>query len=162
MAVYSHPSLNEPASYLSSKAKPSSQDLDSGYQSADVDETSRSSKLRDTESFLEKYVKSLPVDNQRQQLRVSQGTTVLLTGSTGSLGSYLLNELSNDPNAQQIICLSRTSSAVEKHRNSGPKRGLGPFDSERVEFYKASIADPQLGLENEVYEQLKNTYTHYS
>ena len=158
--VYSHPSLNELSEHLSKKAKSAPQDLDSGYQSADSDETGRSSKLRDMESLLDKYVQSLPVENQRQQLPVTQGTTVLLTGSTGSLGSYLLDELSNDPNVQHIICLDRTSSAAERHRETGPERGLTPLDPERVEFLKANLAHPQLGLEHEVYERLKNTVTH--
>ncbi|KAF7505348.1 hypothetical protein GJ744_001051 [Endocarpon pusillum] len=112
------------------------------------------------ESLLDRYVQSLPVDNQHQQLPVTQGSTVLLTGSTGSLGSYLLDELSNDPNVQHIICLDRTSSAAEKHRDTGLKRGLTSLDPERVEFLKANLADPQLGLENEVYERLKNTVTY--
>ena len=158
--VYSHPSLNELSDHLSKTAKGAPQDLDSGYQTADSDETCGSSKLREMESLLDKYVQSLPVDKQRQRLPVTQGTSVLLTGSTGSLGSYLLNELSNDPNVQHIICLDRSSSAAEKHRETGPKRGLTPIDPERVEFLKADLADPQLGVENEVYERLKNTVTH--
>ncbi|KAI9700612.1 MAG: hypothetical protein M1836_001979 [Candelina mexicana] len=158
--VYSHPSLNELSDHLSKKAKSTPQDLDSGYQSANSEETGRSSKLRDMESLLDKYVQKLPVNNQRQTLPVTQGTTVLLTGSTGSLGSYLLNELSNDPNVEHIICLDRTSSAAEKHRETGPKRGLTPLNPERVEFLKANLADPELGLGNEVYERLKKFVTH--
>lgn len=158
--VYSHPSLNELSDHLSKKAKSAPQGLNSGYQSADSDETGRRFKLRDMESLLDKYVQTLPVDNQRRQLPVTQGTTVLLTGSTGSLGSYLLNELSNDSKVQHIICLDRTSSAAERHRETAPKRGLTPLDPERVEFFKANLADPQLGLENEVYERLMNTVTH--
>ena len=158
--VYSHPSLNELSDHLWKKAKSVPQDLNTGNQSAASDETGRSSKLRDMESLLDKYVQSLPVDNQRQQSPVTRGKTVLLTGSTGSLGSYLLHELSNDPNMQHIICLDRTSSAAEKHRETGPKRGLTPPDPEHVEFLKANLADPQLGLENEVYERLENTVTH--
>ena len=158
--VYSHPSLNELSDHLSKNAKAAPEDLDSGYQSADSDETDGSSKLRDMESLLDKYVQSLPVDNQRQRSPVTQGSTVLLTGSTGSLGSYLLNELSNDPSVQHIICLDRSSSAAEKHTETGPKRGLTPLDPERVEFLKADLADPQLGVENEVYERLKNIVTH--
>ena len=158
--VYSHPSLNELSDHLSQRAKTAPQELDSGYQTGDSDETGRSPKLREMESLLDKYVQSLPVDNQCQRLPVAQGTTVLLTGSTGSLGSYLLNELSNDTNVQHIICLDRTSSAADKHRETGPKRGLTPPDLERVELLKANLADPQLGVENEVYERLKNTVTH--
>ena len=158
--VYSHPSLNELSDHLSKKAVAVPQNLNSGNQSADSDETGRRSKLKDMESLLDKYVQTLPVDNQRRRLSVTHGTTVLLTGSTGSLGSYLLNELSNDSNVQHIICLDRTSSAAEKHKETGPKRGLIPIDPEHVEFLKANLADPQLGVEKEVYERLKNTVTH--
>lgn len=158
--VYAHPSLNELSDHLSKTAKAAPQDLDSGYQTADSDENGGNSKLRDMESLLDKYVQSLPIDNGRQRLPVTEGTTVLLTGSTGSLGSYLLHELSNDPNVKHIICLDRSSSAAEKHRETGPERGLAPLDPERVEFFKANLPDPQLGLENEVYERVKNTVTH--
>lgn len=158
--VYSHPSLNELSNHLSKKAKAVPQDLNSENQSAGSDETDRNSKLKAMESLLDKYVQRLPVGNQHQKLPVSKGTTVLLTGSTGSLGSYLLNQLSNDPNVQHIICLDRTSSAAEKHRETGPKRGLSPVNPEHVEFLKANLADPQLGVGNEIYERLKSTVTH--
>ena len=158
--VYSHPSLNGLSDQLLKMAKTGPQDLDSGYQTADSDETCGSSKLREMESLLDKYVQSLPVDNQRQRTPVTQGRTVLLTGSTGSLGSYLLNKLSNDTNVQHIVCLDRNSSAAEKYRDNGPQRGLSPLDPDRVEFIKANLAESQLGLKNEVYERLKNTVTH--
>ena len=158
--VYSHPSLNSLSEHLSKMAKAAPRDLDSGYQSADSDETGGGSNLGEMESLLDKYVRSLPAKNQRQRSPVMQGTTVLLTGSTGSLGSYLLHELSSDPNVRHIICLDRSSSAAEKHRETGPKRGLAPVDPKRVEFLKANLAESQLGLENEVYERLKDTVTH--
>ena len=158
--IYAHPTLNELSEHLVKMAKPAPQDTDSGYQTADSDETGGDSKLRDMESLLDKYVQSLPVDDQRQRSPVTEGTTVLLTGSTGSLGSYLLNELSNDANVQHIICLDRSATAAEKHRETGPERGLSPLDPKRVEFFKANLSDPQLGLEKEVYERLKNTVTH--
>ena len=68
--------------------------------------------------------------------------------------------MSSDPNVQHIICLNRSPSAAEKHRETGPKSGLAPLDPERVEFLKANLADPHLGLEHELYERLKRTVTH--
>lgn len=158
--VYSHPSLNELSNHLLKKAGSKIHDLNNGSQGAESDETRRSFNLKDMESLLDKYVQSLPANNQCQDLPITRGITVLLTGSTGSLGSYLLNELCNDPNVQHVICLDRASSAAEKHREMGPKRGLSPLDPERVEFLKANLANPQLGVGNEVYERLKNTVTH--
>ena len=103
--VYSHASLEGLSDQILKMSKTEPQDLDSVYQTADSDETSGNSKLREMESLLDKYAQSLPVYNQRQRTPVTPGTTVLLTGGTGSLGSYLLNKLSNDPNVQHIICL---------------------------------------------------------
>lgn len=158
--VYSHPSLNELSDFLFKQTQLAPQDVDSGYQSAESDTIDENFKLTDMESVLDKFVQTLPVEIERQELPVTQGTTVLLTGSTGSLGSYLLDELNNDPNVQHIICLDRASSAAEKHRETGPQRGLTPLDPERVEFFKANLADPQLGVGSEVYGRLSNTVTH--
>ena len=86
--------------------------------------------------------------------------TVVLTGSTGSLGSYLLEVLYHDRSVSHIICLNRSHNAAEKHSQTGPKRGLSPLNPDRVEFLKADLREPQLGLEDSVYEHLRTTVTH--
>ncbi|TAQ86889.1 hypothetical protein B7494_g4804 [Chlorociboria aeruginascens] len=162
--VYAHPSLNELSGYLYKQAGLSNEDPDSAYQSADPNELDGNPKVNYMQSLLDKFVQTLPINlpiqSHPRPSPVTEGITVLLTGSTGSLGSYLLNELNNDPNVKHIICLDRTSSAAEKHRQTGPKRGLTPLDPERVEFLKADLADHQLGLGGEEYGRLMDTATH--
>jgi hypothetical protein len=158
--VYSNPSLDELSEFLFKKANLSLRGLDSGYQSADSDDEDSRPKAEDMESHLHDYIQDLPrIENRAPSLSVSQGMTVLLTGSTGSLGSYLLNSLNNDPNVNHIICLDRTS-AAEKHKEFGPKRGLAPLGSDRVEFIKADLAHHHLGVGEELYERLAETVTH--
>ncbi|KAE8557519.1 hypothetical protein EYB25_002226 [Talaromyces marneffei] len=158
--VYSHPSLDELCEFLFKKANLTLRGLDSGYQSVDSDDEDVRPKSKDMESVLNEYVESLPrIDNRVAPVSVSQGMTVLLTGSTGSLGSYLLNSLNNDPNVEHIICLDRTS-AAEKHKELGPRRGLAPLDSDRVEFIKADLSQDHLGVEEELYNRLVGTVTH--
>ncbi|GAM40011.1 hypothetical protein TCE0_034f12025 [Talaromyces pinophilus] len=158
--IYSHPSLDELSEFLFQKATLSLRGLDSGYQSVDSDDEDIRPKAKDMNLLLHDYVQTLPkIENRVRPLPVSQGMTVLLTGSTGSLGSYLLNSLNNDPNVHHIICLDRTS-AAGKHKELGPKRGLAPLDSDRVEFVKADLSQHGLGVEEELYERLLGTVTH--
>ena len=158
--IYSHPSLDELSEFLFQKANLSLRGLDSGYQSVDSDDEDIRPKAKDMNLLLHDYVQTLPkIENRVRALPFSQGMTVLLTGSTGSLGSYLLNSLNNDPNVHHIICLDRTS-AAGKHRELGPKRGLAPPDSDRVEFVKADLSQHGLGVEKELYERFLGTVTH--
>ena len=156
--VYAHPSLHDLSSFLFKHARLANPDIDSAYQSAD--ESEGDPKLSYMESQMDKYTKSLPAVTIPRPTPVTEATTVLLTGSTGSLGSYLLNELNNDPNVAHIICVDRTSSAAEKHKKDGPKRGLTPLDPRRVEFLKGDLADPHLGFGEETYERLLSSVSH--
>ena len=158
--IYSHPSLDELAAYLYKQAglAPAAP-VDSAYQSTE-EEAGGSPKLKYLESLLDKYVQTLSPKVEPRPAPVTQGTTVLLTGSTGSLGSYLLNELNNDPNVEHIICLDRSADGAEKHKQNAPKRGLTVTDSSRVEFLKSNLAEADLGLGKETYQRLVNTVTH--
>lgn len=114
------------------------------------------------QALLSKYANSLPRSSQQHPLAPSpENMTVVLTGSTGSLGSYLLDTLYHNKNVSHIVCLNRSSKAAEKHNQTGPKRGLSSaLDPDRVTFLKADLSEPQLGLQNSVYEYLRTTVTH--
>ena len=114
------------------------------------------------QALLNKYANSLPHSSQQHPLPPSpENMTVVLTGSTGSLGSYLLDTLYHNKNVSHIFCRNRNSRAVEKHNQTGPKRGLSSaLNSDRVTFLKADLSEPQLGLQNSVYEHLRTTVTH--
>ncbi|PQE06723.1 L-aminoadipate-semialdehyde dehydrogenase protein [Rutstroemia sp. NJR-2017a BBW] len=158
--VYSNPSLNDLTDFLFKQADLAPEDPDSAYQSADPNEKQEDPKMKYMESLLDKFVQSLPIQTETRPTPVTEGTTVLLTGSTGSLGSYLLNELNNDPNVNHIICLDRSANGAEKQRESAPIRGLTTVDSKRVTFFKADLGAHQLGLNDEDYARLVNEVTH--
>lgn len=50
----------------------------------------------------------------------NKGQVVLLTGPTGSIGSYILSALLEQPDVTHIYCLNRAydSDALQKQRNS--------------------------------------------
>lgn len=86
--------------------------------------------------------------------------TVVLTGSTGSLGSYLLDALYHSRRVSRIICLDRSSNSAERHKRIGQERGLSPLNPDRVEFLKADLSKPKLGIDSAWYESLRSTVTH--
>lgn len=115
------------------------------------------------QSLLDKYVALLPTTTKATYPTLredSDNWTVLLTGSTGSLGSYILHELQNDRRIKRIVCLNRSSDAAKRHVITGRERGLSGIDSARVTFWQADLASPLLGLASETYESLRASVTH--
>ncbi|KAL8912050.1 MAG: hypothetical protein Q9171_002903 [Xanthocarpia ochracea] len=86
--------------------------------------------------------------------------TIILAGSTGSLGSHLLEALYHDSNMSNIICLNRSGNASKGHRQIGSQHGLSSIDWARVAFLKADLSKAWLGLELSVYKRLCSTVTH--
>ncbi|OJJ68589.1 hypothetical protein ASPBRDRAFT_658998 [Aspergillus brasiliensis CBS 101740] len=87
-----------------------------------------------------------------------QGRTVLLTGSTGSLGSYLISKLLESPSVDSIICLNRpsTEDGQTRQKRLMTPRGINiPENSwSRVKFMQTNISLPHLGLDESQYSQL--------
>lgn len=81
--------------------------------------------------------------------------TVILTGSSGALGSYLLEVLLNTPSASHVYCLDRASgsSSIRSQRNKTRKLA-SDYPSDRVTFLTADISQQEFGLERETYEAL--------
>ncbi|EED12746.1 NRPS-like enzyme, putative [Talaromyces stipitatus ATCC 10500] len=103
--------------------------------------------------------------------------TILLTGSTGHLGTYLLQQLLRHPQVDKIICLIRsrqvnlssTSSTVtakELHARqleANLKRGISLDKNSwnKIQFLPANNMDEEnLGLTQSEYNQVQNTVTH--
>ncbi|KZF24690.1 L-aminoadipate-semialdehyde dehydrogenase [Xylona heveae TC161] len=119
---------------------------------------SRSSKL---ESLLDRYSANLP---SRDSIPATprENIVVALTGSTGSLGSYLLDALLNSKRVQKIYCLNRSASASERQKQSNVERGLrAKWTSERVEFLLTDFSKPRFGLSQERYSQLLDETTDF-
>ncbi|KAK4186651.1 hypothetical protein QBC35DRAFT_412198 [Podospora australis] len=116
--------------------------------------------------LLGKYVQSLPrsarnSDTDQEAVRPRPSSmTVILTGSTGSLGSYILDALNRDPNVSKIICLNRSDNAEERQLAIAGQRGLTVPSPSRVDFFKADLSKAYLGLSEGVYNRLRRTVTH--
>lgn len=66
------------------------------------------------------------------------GQVIILTGSTGMLGSYLLDRMLQTANVEKIICLNRAEDGGEaKQEKAMHDRGLESNYTAKVEFYRA-------------------------
>ncbi|TVY78113.1 Non-canonical non-ribosomal peptide synthetase FUB8 [Lachnellula suecica] len=115
------------------------------------------------ESLLEEN-KAL-IDAIGSKLKPSNGTTtsssgvqkraIVLTGSTGALGSYILQFLLDTPSVSHIYCLNRSTDSKSLQIQRNKARGLPTdFPSGRVSFLTADLEKPSLGLDEKVYAEI--------
>ncbi|KAK6004847.1 hypothetical protein QM012_007626 [Aureobasidium pullulans] len=91
-------------------------------------------------------------------LTPSQATHVLLTGSTGGLGSYILNVLLANPNIT-VTCLNRAGSDGAKQKRINAQKGLN-IDLSRVSFEQVDLSKTFFGLPEDTYRSLSERATH--
>ncbi|KAJ8488654.1 hypothetical protein ONZ45_g13881 [Pleurotus djamor] len=96
------------------------------------------------------------LSNQRNAAR--KQFVVLLTGSTGSLGTYLLRDLINDTRVHHVYTHNRpsTSSLFDRHASSFRELGLDEsiLASDKLTSLEGHLIEENLGLESSLYEQL--------
>lgn len=84
--------------------------------------------------------------------------TVVLTGSTGTVGMFLLRSLLDSPDIEHVICLNRRDDggrAAQEHRFAAA--GLENRDlDQRATFLRAELSQPLLGLNKETYDDLRS------
>lgn len=146
-------------------------------QSVETKLSKEASRSREMESVLEKY-NGLVSEAQKQKLTSGSngivavngtngvnGTsmhsrTILLTGSTGALGCYLLEKLVNDPSISHIYCLNRSFDPLTLQLSQTSARGLQiSLPSPRVTLLTSDFSKPDLGLDAEVYAQIQKSAT---
>ncbi|RAL08514.1 NRPS-like enzyme [Aspergillus homomorphus CBS 101889] len=90
--------------------------------------------------------------------------TVILTGSTGQLGTYILDALLKNPSVAHIHCLNRDESAAERQHKRLAAYGLTSLTDStstqtRVSFWTTDLSKTDLGLAPHDLAQLQQTAT---
>ncbi|KAH0828784.1 acetyl-CoA synthetase-like protein [Lanmaoa asiatica] len=94
----------------------------------------------------------------------SAGTVVLLTGTTGGLGSFLLAQLLENPVVEKVYALNRPSASVsiaERQRSAFVDKAL-PFNllsSGKLVYIEADVSQDSCGLTSSIYNELRNSVT---
>ena len=113
------------------------------------------------EVMVQKYTSDLPAARSAEDHSSRSQPdkhTVVLTGSTGSLGNYILQELIASPEVATVYCLNRGPDAEDRQRRSFEARGTSP-DFTKVVFLQSDFAAHHLGLTEKVYHDLLGTAT---
>lgn len=105
-------------------------------------------------------IQQIPIpENTAALTKIARGpTNILVTGTTGTVGTHLLRALLDDSSVGHIFCLNRRddggrASQIESFTAAGfDVTQLG--DNDRVTFLKADLQAPSLGLEGPAYGDL--------
>ena len=114
-------------------------------------------RLKKMEDMLAKYSKDLPkaLASEGDAKEDEKKLTVVLTGSTGSLGSYILDALLVSDRVSKVICLNRGVHSEEKQKKSNASRDLiTDWESGKVQFLTTDLGKPRLGLSSNDYDLL--------
>ncbi|KAF5541105.1 nonribosomal peptide synthetase [Fusarium mexicanum] len=140
--IYRNPTAKGLAEYI--------QSLRSGVSEHD-EETHEINRIKEQVS---KYTKNLPPPKKGKQAPLDDDQTVIVTGTTGSLGAYMLDQLCRLENVKKIIALNRSDDGgVSRQPSINEFRGL-TTDFSKVEFLHADLSLPDLGLGKSKYDSL--------
>lgn len=142
--IYGHPTSRWLAEYLFSVVNKDGQDATTG-EAEDEDHA--------MEAILEKYSRDMPEARADKAPPADEGQVIVITGTTGALGSYMLDLASTCPRVKKIICLNRSDDAAERQKKANTDRGLN-IDFSKAEFLRADLSRFDLGLDKQTYERM--------
>ncbi|KAF5318761.1 hypothetical protein D9619_011064 [Psilocybe cf. subviscida] len=148
--VYAHPTVHGLSTFIASSVK-----------SPDGNATVNDPTIP-IENTIKKYSHGLD-DEIRGTKPLPGAHTILLTGSTGNLGSHILESLLCNPNVERIYALNRPSSqsAVARHEARFVDKGFDVelLRQEKLRFLEGDASNLSLGLPDDVYEEVMNSVT---
>ena len=86
---------------------------------------------------------------------------VLLTGSTGIVGSHILEVLVNEPRVHKIFCLNRSADGETAQRQKSEELGLpSATDTKgKATFYRVDLSQANFGLSAKQYQSIQSETT---
>ncbi|EIN05364.1 acetyl-CoA synthetase-like protein [Punctularia strigosozonata HHB-11173 SS5] len=153
--VYTHPVVSDLASAIESVAQ--------NHQPKDPADIAKA-HVQGMTSMYERYAEKLGSTSVRDAYsQASDPVTVLVTGTTGSLGSYLLHALLNATNVARVYAVNRAVRGVgSRHRQLDSfktrelKVDMAQLDA-KVVFVDGDTSRDQLGLANDLYSEIKSS-----
>ena len=144
--IYSHPTIQSLAKLICEKC------------GMTPDAKSVKSRPDQMEEVFQAYLADLPITTRHPS--PPKVITVILTGSTGSLGSYLLDCLVTNNEVEQVYCLNRSKGSAKRQEYIHGERGLTINLRGKVTFLKSDFSAPYLGLSVHDYRKLLASTTH--
>ncbi|OJD34983.1 ochratoxin a non-ribosomal peptide synthetase [Diplodia corticola] len=153
--IYAHPTVSKLAHAIVAKLSATDDD---GQKP--LPELARETAMAD---MVAKYTETLPTTPPAAPLAPMPARhTVVLTGSTGALGNFILQELLASPAVEHIYCLNRSDppTASTRQAQSFAERGAPTADfPHRVTFLQTDFSQPLFALPPATYAALAASAT---
>lgn len=162
--VYNHPSIQSLADYIVDLVH------FEGSAATPIVVNDNHAHIRLIDAMIERYSKGLelgislnpeftPVNNNNDVSSPSR-VVVLLTGSTGNLGTQILSRLLKESSVHLVYALNRRStrgSVMERQKKRFLDKGLDSsiLHAGKMVFLEVENTLPKLGLSNEVYDEVR-------
>ncbi|KAJ6464064.1 hypothetical protein C8R45DRAFT_1025143 [Mycena sanguinolenta] len=152
--VYDYPTISRLAHFVFGIASGQHEECASVGGKADV--------LHD---MVAKYVQDFPTHTGQRQLPSPGAKVVLVTGTTGELGCYLLSLLVTDVAVAQVYAINRSSEQLalrDRQAHALVERGLATniLESPKLTLLSGDISKPTFDLPGPVYQQMRQNVTH--
>ncbi|KAH9951150.1 hypothetical protein B0H21DRAFT_855734, partial [Amylocystis lapponica] len=146
--VYSHPTLAGLADAVAGL-------VESGSVGAKL------THVEQMEAVIAKYTARLP-RTVSKIARYDKNLIVVLTGSTGALGSHLLADLLEDARVDRVYALNRGTGLSERQRRAFDNAQLPVelLESSKLVLLEADFTQGHFGLENSVLHEICSSATH--
>jgi hypothetical protein len=151
--IYEHPSISSLIQFIL--------DLVSTDSEGPSVSTDNSSKVK---NIIKKYTQGFSIRPQEDlhDMSIDKDEYVVITGTTGSLGSFLLDNLIDRPSVKRIYCFNRYKGEETSKRQLDLflQRGLdakklAQVIDEKVIFHDVDLSQPRLGLSEADYESVR-------
>ncbi|KAI0547682.1 hypothetical protein F4679DRAFT_553684 [Xylaria curta] len=111
------------------------------------------------EELYQLYKKDIPISGREASPKSPVSSVVLMTGSTGSLGSYILDSLQRDERVSRIYCLCRGPESLWRQESLQASKDLQPL-SKKVQCLDIDLSKSYFGLPITTYKELLDQITH--
>ena len=111
--------------------------------------TEQKSRIAEISDTIEQYARLLPNGvTPRNSSRTAETLVLAITGTTGALGSYMLDRLSYHPKITKIFCLNRSATAERQWHERKSSQQTANHCSPKAEtsFLTINFALPNFGL----------------
>lgn len=150
--MYDHPSIARLASFVSSLALGTQDPADVGQSAA--------ARIASMRAMVAKYTADFPARTTGSNGPKPGKDVVVVTGTTGSLGSHLLAQLAAKTEVSRVYAMNRTSrnqvSLRERQESTLVDRGLDAsiLDSGKVVLLEGDLTKPNWGLPESTYKEV--------
>ncbi|CAL1703617.1 unnamed protein product [Somion occarium] len=122
----------------------------------------QSSRRADIQTLIDKYTPKFPEDATTEPFEGAEEAVVVLTGSSGHLGSHILASLLQQDKVAKVYTFNRGNDVVEKQRNAFQNRGLpvSLLQDKRLVQLPTDLSVSSLGLSPDILHEIKRTATH--